>query len=159
MLNTGMLSSKRSDWNTPLNVLELVREVAPIGLDPCGNGDSVVDAEVTLDGTTDGLASTWQCHGLVYMNPPYGRTIGSWVAKCAYEANCGAEIIALLPARTDARWFRNVWTADRVCFWYGRLKFLGAPSSAPFPSAIAYWGERGKRFDRVFGDHGRVVRP
>lgn len=147
------MSSDRLDWNTPERVLDLVRQVGQIGLDPCSNATSLVRASV--EWVFGGLDRSWRNYGLVYVNPPYGREIEPWIVRCA--SGDGDEVVALLPARTDTRWWRCVATAQAVCFWHGRLRFLGAPSSAPFPSAIAYWGPRAGQFSRVFGPHGWIV--
>ena len=158
-----MMSSDRPDWNTPPEVLDRVRRIAPIGLDPCGNEGSIVGARVTLSLDDDGLAADWCNAGLVFVNCPYGRTIGHWTAKCVQEAALGATVVALLPARTDARWWQTtVPHAMRVCFWRGRLRFLGAPASAPFPSAVVMWSRTridDESFGDAFGDAGWMVTP
>ena len=164
-LNNGMFSSDKVDWNTPANLFALVRQLGPIGLDPCSNAGSIVGAKVEwrLDHGQDGLALPWTGHGLVYVNPPYGAGIIDWVEKGAGEFTNGItgedELVMLLPARTDTRWFQR-WAAqaDAICFLRGRLRFLGAPSSAPFPSCVAYWGPRVTRFIKTFAPEGRVVR-
>lgn len=158
-INPGLMSSVSKDWNTPIEVLNRIRQFDVIGLDPCSNEDSIVDAliEWSLPGQ-DGLACNWLFCGLVYVNPPYGHQIMEWVRKMVNEASCGAEIIALVPARTDAAWWQNFATQARaICFWRGRLRFLGADSSAPFPSAVLYWGDRVARFKEVFQSAGWVV--
>lgn len=97
--------------------------------------------------------------GLIYVNCPYGRTIGRWTAKCRNEAEEGAEIIALLPARTDTRWWRDCTpprSARAVAFLRGRLRFVGAPAGAPFPSCLVYWGPRKYRFADAFADAGAI---
>lgn len=153
----ALLSSEKQDWRTPENFLAVVRQFAPIGLDPCGTLDSVVAAKVTyIYPADDGLALGWGGPGLVYCNPPYGSATKDWVEKMKVEAKFGVEIVALVAARPDTRWF-NICGAVRVCFWKGRLKFIGAPASAPFPSAVLYYGERAERFEQVFGEHGVVV--
>ena len=94
------------------------------------------------------------------MNPPYGRGIGEWTRRCLdqYREN-ECEVIALLPARTDTGWWQDCWAADAICFIRGRLKFVGAESSAPFPSALVYWGDRHNRFTRAFAHLGKVIEP
>lgn len=150
-----LLSSERPDWNTPDELLNLVRRVGPIGLDPCSNAASIVRAAVEWTEADDGLARDWRGYGLVFVNPPYGRLIAPWTAKLRVEGARGVEAIALLPARTDTRWWQeDVATADAICFWRGRLTFLGAPDPAPFPSAIAYWGPRPAAFRRAFSGWG-----
>jgi len=61
------------DFNTPPELLEQVRQLDArgIGLDPCSNAYSLVDARTAWDGTgQDGLIPSWRGHGLVFMNPP-----------------------------------------------------------------------------------------
>ena len=72
------------------------------------------------------------------MNPPYGQEISKWVRKAATSP---AITVALLPARTDTRWYQE-WVqpyASEVRFLAGRLRFRGATSGAPFPSIIAIY--------------------
>jgi phage N-6-adenine-methyltransferase len=154
----ALFGSADMTWCTPPEVLELVRRLGPIGLDPCSNGRSVVRAPVEWRGKpgVDGLAQSWVGHGLVYCNPPYGRAIKVWMQKCATEGALGAEIIALIPARTDTKWWHEsvVEGADSVCFWRGRIAFLGATQGAPFPSALIYYGPRPADFGAIFASVG-----
>ena len=48
--------------------------------------------------------------------------------------------MALLPARTDTKWWGDVMQATELRFIKGRLKFGGSKNCAPFPSVIAIWG-------------------
>lgn len=158
----ALFMSNDMTWCTPEVVLERVRRVGPIMLDPCSNGRSIVRAKTEWRGPPhgpDGLAEPWAGHGLVYCNPPYGRGIGQWVAKCALEALDGAEVIALVPARPDTAWWHEavVLHAAAICFWRGRLSFLGAAAGAPFPSAVIYYGRRPDIFASAFREAGWVV--
>jgi site-specific DNA-methyltransferase (adenine-specific) len=144
----------RDDWCTPECVLERVRKVGRIELDPCDNAQSIVGAASSWMGS--GLEWTWR--GLAFCNPPYS-TLRRWLAKCAEEARGGVEIIALVPARTDTRaWHESATTARAVCFWRGRITFVGAPHPAPFPSAVLYWGPSGKLgvFTSAFDGAGAI---
>ena len=78
-----------------------------------------------------------------------------------YEAALGEEIIALLPARVDTKWFQEdiFPTAAAICFWKGRLTFLGAPAPALFPSAVVYWGPNVQRFVSAFQTAGTIILP
>lgn len=158
-----MPKAERTDWNTPANIVEVVRRIGDgvIDLDPCHNESSVVRAEVGYKlPDFDGLALPWHEWPLTYVNPPYGREIGDWIAKCHAEARKGpGEIVALLPARTDTSWFDLCWRADAICFVRGRLTFLGAPSAAPFSSCLVYWGRRAAHFEAETKHLGKVVRP
>lgn len=147
-------SSAKDDWCTPEVVLERVRRLGPIDLDPCWNHNAITRPARAYGKEQDGLAQNWDVPGRVFVNPPYGRDIGRWMTKCLETR---ADVVALIPARTDTRWFP--WHADRIAFWKGRLTFLGAPHPAPFPSAIAYWGRDVDRFAKAFADVTHIVRP
>lgn len=163
MVDRSLFSSAKEDWNTPDYLLDLVRKVAPIGLDPCSNERSTVKAALAYDREQDGLASPWGGLGLVYVNPPYGRGVYDWIAKCRNEAAHGAQIIALVAARTDTKWFQGPGaTAQLVCFWRGRVRFVCPTDDAvgaPFPSVLLYWGSAGATFSAVFSGYGRILKP
>ena len=154
----AMTSSANEHWNTPTEVLDLMHQrFGSIALDPCSNGKSLVNARISWQGPDidkDGLTESWQCGGLVFVNPPYGRKIRKWVDKCASEAELAknnsnnTEIILLGPARTDTAFFQKVVcpTADKILLWQGRITFNGADAPALFPSFLAYWGHRPDMF-------------
>jgi hypothetical protein len=157
-----LMSSERQDWQTPDCVLERVRAIAPIGLDPCTTAENPVGASIFYTPGDDGLSMPWEVGDegtLVYCNPPYLRGEQSrWIRKC--DSTLMRTVVALLPARTDTRHFP--WTADMLCFWRGRLKFRGAPAPAPFPSVLALWtadATHGDRFAWEFRHVGKVIRP
>jgi len=150
-----LFSSEKMGWQTPPEELEHVRRFGAIGLDPCTTYHNPVGAARFFTPRHDGLAREWWGFGLVFVNPPYGRELPGWVAKCVVEAKKGAEIIALVPARTDTRWWHSM-ASDAVCFRRGRIRFVGASSSSPFPSAYVYWGVNQLRFETVFSDIGLV---
>lgn len=156
---TTVMSSGKDDWQTPAEILELVRKVAPIGLDPCPGKGSLINAEVEcVDGTTE----DWSGHGLVYVNPPYSDLL-QWAKLCCYWGTQGlvdTEIISLTPARTDTKAFQEFMsTADTMCFIKGRLKFKDPSGAktlypAPFPTLACYWGENEDLFCDAFGKRG-----
>lgn len=150
-------SSETPEWYTPQDIVQRVRDaLGEITLDPCSNrGAPNVPAEYHYTADDDGLARDW-C-GRVYMNPPYGRVIGDWVAKFWQEYASGrvVEGIALVPARTDTDWFRLLRDCA-VCFIDGRLHFNDSDAGAPFPSCAVYAGPNVKRFAEVFGAIGDV---
>lgn len=169
-----LMSSEVHTWQTPDVVLDLVRKVAPIALDPCTSADNPTRALRFFTEADDGLAKDWgremfeergddgaclEDHGLIYVNGPYGRALSKWTAKILDEAKASTamEMIALTPARTDARWFQNhIAKADALCFWKGRMTFKGAPAPAPFPSLLAYFGPHPSSFRKVFSEKGWI---
>jgi len=125
-------------------VVEAVLSV--IDLDPASPGATkplvVANRYFTIE--DDGLAQDWIAR-TVFLNPPYGRDIGRWTRKLSLEHRTRRtlEFVALLPARVDTRWWRDLLTDDMlVCFIDHRLRFLNAEwkptDPAMFPSALVY---------------------
>lgn len=137
-LNRGLFTSASDKWATPMDVYEALNaEFGTFTLDPCATAETAKCADWYGE---DGLDRPW-C-GRVFVNPPYGRVIGEWVAKCHLAAKEGeaAIVVALLPSRTDTRWWHeHVMEADEIRFLKGRLHFSGHQNGAPFPSAVVVW--------------------
>jgi phage N-6-adenine-methyltransferase len=153
-----LFSSASSEWYTPPEIIDrVVKVLGGIDLDPCSNSaeSPKVPAAAHYTKEHDGLSRMWR--GRVYLNPPYGRTIGAWVEKLCAEQASGrvTAAIALVPARVDTGWFRR-FRDFAVCFIDGRLKFSGHENSAPFPSAVVYLGDDVSAFHAGFADLGDV---
>jgi len=152
-------------WQTPDSILERVRTVAPIALDPCTVTSNPTHAKrnITAECDPDGLLSDWWTladGGLVFCNPPYGRGHATeWATKIVAEAARGTEIIALTRGDTSTR---AAWTmigaATRICY-PPRIRFKGATGSPNFSNAIYYLGPRPQTFRRAFEDLGPIVQP
>ncbi len=128
-------SSKTDEWSTPQDFFDkVVLEFGAFDLDPCCTTESA-KAPCFFTKETDGLNRHWR--GKVWMNPPYGRTIGKWMKK-AYESSLSPEtmVVCLVPARTDTAWWHDYAMKGEIRFIRGRLKFGEAKNSAPFPSAL-----------------------
>lgn len=168
--------SATPEWYTPRHVVDRVIDLfGHIDLDPCSNGygeAANVPARFHFTRDDDGLAQSWRVEPYtddygeesravrVYMNPPYGDEIGAWVDRLvsAYENGEITEAVALLPARVDTGWWEKL-RAYTWCAVRGRLRFVGAESGAPFPSAIVYLGGDDTLFNDVFGELGIVYTP
>lgn len=126
-------SSATDDWATPPDVFAKLDAEFGFTLDACASpGNAKCDRFFTIE--DDGLSRPWE--GVVWMNPPYGRTIRAWMDKAIASARAGATVVCLVPARTDTAWWHDVAAKGEVRFLRGRLKFGGAKHSAPFPSAV-----------------------
>lgn len=133
--NTG----QSVDWLTPPWI---VVALGPFDLDPCAAVDQpwrTADVQWTV--FDDGLARPW--HGLVWLNPPYGRETGKWVRRLARYGNG----IACIFARTETKiFFPWVWEyATAVFFFRGRLHFYTvdgkrAHGNAGGPSVLVAYG-------------------
>ncbi len=139
-------SSVDQRWTTPQPLLNRLYGVfGTFDLDPCsptaGRRHAPVRARVYFTEQDDGLSLPW--HGQVFVNPPYGRQLGRWVAKARIEVQEGRAVnaTALIPARTDTRWWHDhVAGSAHVLLLKGRLSFGKGGQAAPFPSALAVWG-------------------
>ena len=138
-LTSGMTSSLTDNWPTPRYVFDPLNAEFHFTLDVCA--DSVNHkVDRFFDAESDGLKQDWT-KDVCWMNPPYGRVIGQWVKKAVETAKGGGIVVALLPARTDTKWWKEyVMTASELRFISGRVKFGNAGVGAPFPSVIAIFG-------------------
>lgn len=144
-----MFSSESGQWDTPKEmILEIERFFGEIVLDPCAseNNPRWTGAFRHYTKSDDGLKHVWFAQ-TVYVNPPYGREIKKWIKKAneEYLSKRAVEILLLLPARVDTKWWNQIRYYP-VCFIKGRLKFGGHENSAPFPSALVYMGNRETEF-------------
>lgn len=136
--NSGMKSSLTDLWATPEYLFKELDREFHFTLDVCAD-ETNHKCERYFSKEIDGLSQPWD--GVCWMNPPYGREIGKWVEKAKISAWGGAVVVALLPARTDTRWWReHVMEASELRFINGRVKFGGSDTGAPFPSVLAIFG-------------------
>ena len=138
-LSKGLWSSNTDEWATPQYVFDEWNERYHFTLDPASSDDNAkcVNHYTKED---DGLHKPWGGQ-TVWLNPPYGKTIGQWVRKAYEESKQGATVVCLLPARTDTAWFHEYCLQGEIVFIRGRLRFGGAKWNAPFPSMIVIFKE------------------
>jgi phage N-6-adenine-methyltransferase len=138
-----LFASSRGDWETPPDLFADLQEEFGFDLDAAADaGNALCErfysaASLDRDWTEDADGTRFRC---VYVNPPYGRDVGRWVAKARQTAERGVRVVLLLPARTDTRWFHDeVLGRAEVRFLRGRLRFRLDGLSlhpAPFPSMV-----------------------
>lgn len=119
------------EWLTPPHVLA---PLGPFDLDPCASDPRPFDcAKLNLTRADDGFSKPWS--GRVWLNPPYGRATGEWLARLAEHGDG----IALVFARTDTAMFqKHVFPkASGILFLAGRLKFLNTAGVAAGPAGAA----------------------
>jgi site-specific DNA-methyltransferase (adenine-specific) len=127
-------SSKTCVWATPQDFFDKLDAEFGFALDVCALRENA-KCKRYFTPEVNGLVQEWR--DVCWMNPPYGREIGRWVAKAFESARNGATVVCLLPARTDTAWWHDyVMQACEIRFVRGRLRFGGAESGAPFPSAV-----------------------
>jgi len=144
-MNSVHFRSDDHTWETPADLFNMLNEEFSFDLDVCAT-PATAKCKRFFTPADNGLAQPWS--GVCWMNPPYGREIGLWMRKAFEEAKRGCTVVCLVPSRTDTEWWNNYAVRGEVRFIRGRLKFGGAKSAAPFPSAIVIfrdkWWERRK---------------
>jgi phage N-6-adenine-methyltransferase len=132
-----MFSSQTGHWKTPKDLFTQLDQEFHFTLDVCADkNESPSWHNIHEYFGEDGLHRSW--NGFTcWMNPPYGREIIRWLAKAYVETKVHQHctVVALLPARTDTRWFWGICTKGEIRFLKGRLHFSNK-GPAPFPSMI-----------------------
>jgi len=132
-------SSATDDWPTPPHVYAaLDAELGPFELDPCSSHENH-KAPRYYTREDDGLRQEWW--GRVWLNPPYGKGIEDWLAKAAESTEAGATVVALVPAKTDTRWWHEqvMDKASEVRLVKGRIAFGDGNGSSTFGSAVVVY--------------------
>lgn len=131
-------SSEKKDWGTPPELFNFLDEIFKFTIDGMATDETAMCCEFV---SPEENFLKHEMHGEnIFMNPEYGRNIGLYVSRLrdlCIDNNTG---VALVPARTETKWFQTCWQAEALIFLRGRLKFVGAKSSAPFPSVLALFG-------------------
>ena len=142
MMNKSLFSSKTGEWSMPQDLFDKLDKIYGFDIDVCATKENA-KCPVFYTKEDDGLNQTWK--GVCWMNPPYGRKIGDWVSKAYRVGMKGSTVVALLPARTDTKWFHDYIYQQpgvTVTFLKGRLKFGGGKHAAPFPSMLVLFNRR-----------------
>jgi site-specific DNA-methyltransferase (adenine-specific) len=144
----AVVFSRASDeWRTPQALFEALDAEFGFDLDAAATAENCwVENYIGPDRTRvdrrDTLACPWA--ETTWLNPPYSQC-RAFIEKAAMEARRGCTVVALVPARTDTRWFHaHIYDRDanrfrpgvEVRFLKGRLKFGDSANSAPFPSML-----------------------
>lgn len=136
-------SSDKQDWETPQDFFDKLNTEFHFTLDVCANNQNTKVPNHWFGVEQNALSQDWSPF-ICWMNPPYGREIVDWVRKASQEVQKGALVVALLPARTDTRWWWDyIQDKQEVRFIKGRLRFVGATASAPFPSVVVVFRKEG----------------
>lgn len=130
-----LFSSERDDWETPPILFRQLNEKYHFTLDVCATKENA-KCQRYFTKEENGLEQDWGRHS-AFMNPPYGRAIINWVRKAYLASQQGATVVCLLPSRTDTAWWHDyVIPYGKITFLRGRIRFVDALYSAPFPSAV-----------------------
>lgn len=176
----AVMTSQKSDMHyTPIEVLELVHEFWPQGidLDPASDevANQLVKAKRIYTEADNGLSHVWQADRL-FFNPPYSLTEEFMRAFCSCRVGI-SEAISLTKTDHSTNWYKRIWQeADAICQIDYRLSFhkgaiaadqlslidepdpiTGKQSGAPFCSTLAYYGPYWHRFAEMACRLGPVI--
>ena len=128
----GAFNSSKKDWETPDSLFLPLSQEFAFTLDVCAEAHNTkCDRYYSPD--DDGLQQTWE--GICWMNPPFGAK-ATWIKKAYNEAQKGATVVCLVPARTNTNWWHDYCMKGEVRFIRGRPKFKGAKHGLPQPLAV-----------------------
>lgn len=134
-MNDVVFSTGNPEWATPRQLFAALDAEFGFTLDPCATPENATCPRY-FTRADDGLSRSW-ASSVVFCNPPYGYGIGKWVQKAYEEAQKGAPVVCLIPAKTETRyWHDYVMRAAEIRLIRGRLRFSGHAVNAPFPSAV-----------------------
>jgi phage N-6-adenine-methyltransferase len=141
-----LFSTGKNDWETPQDFFDRLNAEFCFTLDVCAlPHNAKCDRYFTPE--DDGLVQDWSGE-TVWCNPPYsdGKQ-NQWIKKCYEESQkLNTAVVALLPARTDTmRFHEYIYGKAEIRFIRGRLRFVGASASAPFPSMVVIWRNENER--------------
>lgn len=135
MINKALFTSNAEEWATPQAFFDELNNEFNFTLDPCATAKNA-KCKKFFTKEQNGLLQSWQGE-TVFCNPPYGREIAKWVEKADTEAQQGATVVLLIPARTDTRYFHKyIYKRYETRFIKGRLHFNESKQGAPFPSMV-----------------------
>lgn len=134
MVNKALFSSEVQSWETPTWFFNALNAEFNFTVDVCATMQNrKVDKFFSVH--QDAFRLRWT--GTCWLNPEYGRGIDRWLYKAKMSAIVDdATVVVLVPARCDTNWWFDHARFGEVRFLKGRLKFVNAPTSAPFPSAL-----------------------
>lgn len=153
--------SIRDTWRTPMTIVACLDRMWPDGidLDPCTGPGSLIRAGTKY--TENGTSEPWRGYRTIYANPPYSEP-HEWVMRMVEAAYMhSAEVIGCLRCDPSVSWWKDVWTADAICFPAKRVQFIPPEgvelSQNNGPNALPYWGPNVSRFKWAFRTLGKVV--
>ncbi len=122
----AMMSSDRQDWATPPPFLEWLAERFGFepDLDPAAAAHNTKAPHYFTE-AQNGLFQNW--FGKVWINPPFGAALPTWIDKCILESQRDEVecVFCLIPARTDTKYFHEKIArhASYIYFVKGRFEF------------------------------------
>ena len=110
------------EWETPQEFFDKLNAEFAFDIDLCASKHNAKLPNY-FSISENALYQKWV--GSCWLNPPYDRDIGRWIAKAYESAQEGAMVVCLLQCRSgDTKWFHNfVMKSSEMRFIKDRLHF------------------------------------
>ncbi len=144
---SGMIGGQKREQTvlTPEWLLEAIRAVAPIGLDPCTTPENPCKAATAYtedyDGGRGGLSAVWGVDApvlsgeCIYVNPHYAK-LKEWIRQCyLYAEQEKLPIYLLAPFRPQRKWFCE-YTRGYEVVSLAPFPFVGHKQAFPAPLCL-----------------------
>lgn len=154
-----IFSNNSDEWKTPRWLLTFINRHFKISLDPCCTVFNV-RAKKHYTIKEDGLKQKWI--SWTFVNPPYSQAY-KWMEKAYNEYKGGINIICLIFAKTETRFFQQfAFKSNYILFINKRLKFYGNKRSkrdvAPFGSALVIFGKLNRYQHKALKKIGKLIK-
>ena len=114
--------SRREEWETPQWLFDILDQEFHFTLDVCAT-QANTKCKRFFTREEDGLKQSWK-EEICWMNPPY-HDVPIWLEKAWNETrNKNTVVVALLPSRTNTRWFRKYYRNVEIRLLANRIAFL-----------------------------------
>lgn len=141
-------SSGKDDWATPHPLFNFMNREFQFGLDAAADSRNAKCTNYLGPDHADParrnalVIENWFDHcemqlgrvPAIWVNPPYSRAVGKWLAKGKEQSQFGI-VVMLVFARTDTKWFQDiVWQSSEIRLIRSRLKFIDPATGKPAQS-------------------------
>ena len=137
-------NSGQNEWYTPDYILDAIREMFDIDMDPASSdiANERVQAHTYYTIEQDGLKYEWR--GNVFLNPPYSQPqIGQFINKLANSPKIH-HFVVLVNNATETQWGQQLLSIScAVCFPKGRIRFIdpaGNEGQSPLQGQMICYG-------------------
>ena len=167
----ALLSSESNEWYTPSAIIDRVRQIGPIGLDPASNSiaQEWIKAERWYDKERNAFTQSWKTEKGLWLNPPFGIKsasnpgAGAWILKAIAEYRAGSFPWAVLLVRGDSEGVKALEAIAVSCEPYKRIAFISPTDptkNSPVPGCrLWYLGCDKFAFAAAFADLGAIRAP
>ena len=147
-LNRALLSSEAMTYETPGPLFESLDALFAFTLDAAASAKNAKTPRY-FDERANGLAQSWEGE-TVWLNPPYGRALPSWIHRARRAAlEERAIVVLLVPYRPDTEWWGLLLNRDGEA---GRLR-----CSRYMPEDELFWWRWQSLVVGVHGYRGRLT--